>query len=429
MTQQPRRAEDGPSTRNDRRARLLALASGAVLVAVVAVVPLLSGEDAPSPPDAPATIPVGADAGEVQTRDALAALTRSWARGDRAGLVADAADPSWAADTWRALAGLRVERLALDYVGADVPPARADIDVSAVVDATWRQPGWDQSVSTQLVVDIDDGAVVRFRPLLGSPVPLWACVPLRVLDLGAARLVLPPGGPAGNVARRLAAQVVAARTQVERVLPGTLGRETTRLVVVAPGGEPQFRAVLGDAGADWDAIAAVATSVDGSVASGVPDQVVLNPTVFRRLGPVGGAVVLGHEAAHVATAAAGSSAPAWVVEGFADFVALHDAGVPLRTAAGRTLALVRRTGPPGHLPGYPEFRTEAHGLGRAYEQAWLAFRMLESRYGTSATVRFARSAIDGHPVQLVLRDQLGTDLATVTAQWRHELSRLARVVG
>ena len=99
---------------------------------------------------------------------------------------------------------------------------------------------------------------------------------------------------------------------------------------------------------------------------------------------------------------------------------------PLRVAAGQALTAVRRSGPPRTLPGTADFAVGAHGLGRAYEQAWLAFRLLGRRYGTAATVAFYDAVLAGRPVGTALRVTTGSDLAAVTAQWRAQLTRLAR---
>ena len=408
---------------------MLAAVSVVVLLAIVAAaLVFFQADDDAAPVGAPAasTGPDGVDEREAEARDQLDALATAWHRHDRQAFVDVGAEPGWGARTWSALTALDVDRFALRYVGADVPRAGSGVDSTAVVDATWRLPGWDEPVSSQLLVDFVDDGIATMRPLLGAPVPLWAVGAVRSVDVGGGATVLLLPGTSPHVRGSVTRQVELARARVEDLLPGTLDRAHP-LLVVTPARSAQFAAVLGSPNG-WDAIAAVATTVDGSATETVPDLVVLNPTVYGRLGPMGAQVVLAHEATHIATGAAASGAPAWVVEGFADLVALRGLGVPLRTAAGRTLATVRRDGPPRHLPGYAEFRTEAHGLGRAYEQAWLACRMLEQQYGLAATVRFAREVTDGRSLQLALRDELGTDLETVTADWRAELSRLSRVV-
>ena len=61
--------------------------------------------------------------------------------------------------------------------------------------------------------------------------------------------------------------------------------------------------------------------------------------------------VQGLEATHVALSAAVSDLPLWLVEGFADYVALRDVEVPVRRSAAELTAWVRRHGALTRLPG------------------------------------------------------------------------------
>ena len=55
--------------------------------------------------------------------------------------------------------------------------------------------------------------------------------------------------------------------------------------------------------------------------------------------------------------------PTWMLEGFADYVALAHAGVPLDKAAGQELARMKQQGIPDHLPTTQELSPSATGLG------------------------------------------------------------------
>ena len=79
-------------------------------------------------------------------------------------------------------------------------------------------------------------------------------------------------------------------------------------------------------------------------------RVFVNPTVFGRLKERGAQVVMSHEATHVATGATFASMPTWLQEGFADFVALDGAGVPVELAARQILDRIRKEGLPRRLP-------------------------------------------------------------------------------
>ena len=87
----------------------------------------------------------------------------------------------------------------------------------------------------------------------------------------------------------------------------------------------------------------------------------------------------GHRAGHV---------PAWLTEGYADYVALRDVDLPLSVTAAQVEQQVRREGPPATLPGDARFDTRTTHLGAAYEAAWIACRMLADRAGEQALTRF-----------------------------------------
>src|SRR4029079_112572 len=110
-----------------------------------------------------------------------------------------------------------------------------------------------------------------------------------------------------------------------------------------------------------------------------PVHVFVNPEVFDMLRPTGAQVVLSHEAAHVATDAARSTVPPWLLEGFADYVALRDVDLPVTTSAAQIIRQVRRDGVPDALPGAAEFDTATTHLGATYESAWLACVLLAER--------------------------------------------------
>ena len=100
---------------------------------------------------------------------------------------------------------------------------------------------------------------------------------------------------------------------------------------------------------------------------------------------------MSHEATHVATEAATSDTPLWLLEGFADYVALRDVDLPLRVSAGQIIAEVRRDGPPRGAARPPRSSTPDHAhLGAAYESAWLACACWPTRRGGSALVDFYR---------------------------------------
>ena len=68
--------------------------------------------------------------------------------------------------------------------------------------------------------------------------------------------------------------------------------------------------------------------VDGSILATTPVHVFLNPTVYDKLDPLAAQVVMTHEVVHAITGAAVTAGPPlWLIEGFADYVALRDVGL------------------------------------------------------------------------------------------------------
>src|SRR6478672_6502490 len=167
------------------------------------------------------------------------------------------------------------------------------------------------------------------------------------------------------------------------------------LVVEVPRTAGLLRATLAAQPGEYAQIAAVTTSADGSVTPRTPIHIFVNPAVFSGLEARGSQVVMSHEAVHVATDAANSVLPLWLVEGFADYVALRDVRLPLSTTAGQILPRVRQHGAPRHLPGPAEFDTTQTHLGASYEAAWLACRLLAQRYGQGRLVAFYRALSGG----------------------------------
>ena len=122
--------------------------------------------------------------------------------------------------------------------------------------------------------------------------------------------------------------------------------------------------MLGSETGSYGGIAAVTTTVDGSLSPQAPVHIFVNPRVFDPLGARGSQIVMSHEATHVATGAAVSSMPTWLLEGFADFVALDHVDLPVSVTASQILARVRKSGPPAHLPGKTRVRPAEPGARR-----------------------------------------------------------------
>jgi hypothetical protein len=208
---------------------------------------------------------------------------------------------------------------------------------------------------------------------------------------------------------------------VGRVLPDWHGR----LVVEVPATSAALDRALDAEPGHTAGIAAVTAPADGSTDTDSPVHVFVNPEVFDRLLPTGAQVVLSHEAVHVATDAARSDVAPWLLEGFADYVALRDVDLPLSTTAGQIIRQVRRDGEPDHLPGADEFATGATHLGATYESAWLACVLLAESGGEQALVDLYADVADGSSLEAALLQRFGISEAGLTRRWQRRLADLA----
>jgi hypothetical protein len=288
------------------------------------------------------------------------------------------------------------------------------------VNAAWRVAGYDTGVS-HLPVRFTFASTRTGVRLVdagggGDRDALWLDGPVHVARGRDTLVVTAADAPARF--ERLATQAV---TYVRKVLHGWRGS----LVVEVPGSEGQLERMLGASKGEYSAIAAVTTTVDGSLVPGSPVHVFVNPDVFDGLGPRGSQVVLSHEATHVATDASFTSMPTWLLEGFADYVALDHANIPLRTAASQILKRVRQHGAPTHLPTTGDLDPSAQALGATYEEAWTACRYLGQRYGEAKLIAFYRAVDSGSTTRQAFRRLLGTSQAMFVHDWGSDLARLA----
>jgi hypothetical protein len=204
-----------------------------------------------------------------------------------------------------------------------------------------------------------------------------------------------------------------------------------RVVALAPATEQQAEELVGDVRNLGD-IAALAT-VSGAAGDphGGVDRVVITPSAFGRLNGLGRHVVLTHELVHVAMGGARDSrTPMWLVEGLADYVGYKGAGVSTRAAGRELAALISSGGVPAAPPDRGAFTGSGERLSAAYEEAWLACRMIAERYGEGRLVRLYRTAeaepgTAGDPriEDRALRAVLGIDSSRFAAQWRAYLRK------
>jgi len=316
---------------------------------------------------------------------------------------------------------LHVRDFSLRYVDEEGGVA-PDGSWAAAVDATWRFAGFDAEparaeVTVRFVARDGRVGVAGFGGG-GRRAPLWLADRLEVRRTPSTLVMVDgPAREADDYARRARAAVPVVR----RVLPDW----RAGLVVEVPASAHELDATLDAEPGEYANIAAVTSTVDGSLAPGSPVHIFVNPDVFDALRPQGAQVVMSHEAVHVATGAATSNLPLWLLEGFADYVALRDVDLPLATTAGQIARQVRRNGPPPRLPGAAEFDTTTTHLGATYESAWFACRLLARTGGEAALVRLYERVDHGASLGPALRSSFGLTVGQLTQRWRQGLSDLA----
>lgn len=392
------------------------------MVLVVVVAALLAWQR-PWQSDSTDDAAVPADAAARLTSQ-FAALSRATDQDDFARAAGDGPAASrFARAAWSARATLGVGDVRFRYLSGGDRVELGDGDTRARVEVTWSGAA-DGSADVQ----------VRLRPRPGGTfdvvsvdrgtgaLPVWLAGAVTVQRSDGTTVVRVDGGDDDLDVESLAAR---AREAVDTIVPGS---DRGLTVVSAPSAEVAG-ALLGQGPQAVRQIAAVSTGFDDRNGQLAGPAVVLNPQVFDAMDGRAAQVVMTHEATHVLTGAIGSSTPdTWVVEGFADFVALHDDTASLAVSAGQTLAGVRADGPPANLPTGADFDESSYLLGSAYEAAWLAFRMLAEQRDDAAVIAFYRSVLAGESVDRAGRAALGLDTRQITARWRDYLTKSASTV-
>ncbi len=291
------------------------------------------------------------------------------------------------------------------------------------MDATWRFRGFDSEparaeIEARLVDDGDRVALTGFGGG-GRVSPVWLSGPVEVRRTPSTLVVV------AGTAAEADEYAVRARTAVP-VVRTVLPAWRRGLVVEVPSSAQALEQALGASDGSYDQIAAVTTSADGSTAPDAPVHVFVNPEVFGTLRATGAQVVMSHETTHVATGAWDSRTPLWLLEGFADYVALRDVDLPVSSTAAQIIAAVRSSGAPRQLPDAAAFGARTPRLGATYESAWLACRLIAERAGQADLVAFYQSVDRGQPLAAALRSETGLSVSELTRVWRDELQGLAR---
>jgi hypothetical protein len=318
---------------------------------------------------------------------------------------------------------LHVDDFTVRYVD-EAGAVNRDGQWQAAVDMTFRFAGFDEvPVREEVLVDFAlDGDRVAIAGFGGGDrrSPIWLSGPVQVRR--GQTLVLVAGEDSDASATSYASLADRAIVDVRRVLPRWRGG----LVVEVPESAAALeRALAADPG-DYANIAAVSASVDGTITPASPVHVFVNPEVLGALGRRGSQVVLSHEATHVATdTPVTAGMPPWLIEGFADYVALRDVDLPLTKTAAQIIEQVRRDGPPDALPGDAEFDDRSSHLGAVYESAWIACMLLAELAGEPALVRLYERVQRTGALEPALRDLFGITERELTRQWRERLEDLS----
>ena len=372
-------------------------------------------------PAQPLRAEAGAAAGALRALVVALKAGDSEAAADLA-LVADGEARTQLAAAAANAVALDLVKLSARYVD-EVGAVSQDGSWTAAVALTWAISGFDdEPASAEVLVEFTvDGERAAIAGLGGGDriTPLWWGQQL-VVRRTASALVMAGGDDAAREARTYLQRVDRAIVVVRRVLPQW--RPSVVLEVAASATD--LDASLDAPAGTYANIAAVTSQADGSGRSDAPVRVFVNPEVTGRLRGAGAQVVISHELVHVATRASTADIDPWLLEGFADYVALRDVNLPLAITAARASAFVRRDGVPDLLPGTTEFSLDAADLEAAYELAWLACVEVAAQAGEGGLVEVYRRASGGTSTRDAL-EGVGLTPSEVLAAWQRRLRVLA----
>ena len=254
----------------------------------------------------------------------------------------------------------------------------------------------------------------------GARTPLWLADRLSVVR--TPRTLLAVAAPS-RAATRAGRPERCARSR------GCCRSGRGKLLVEVPDSQDQLDAALLSQPDEYDNIAAVTTTADGSLAPDAPVRVFVNPQVFERLKARGAQVVMSHETTHVATGATFASMPTWLLEGFADYVALDHAGVPVAPRGRPDPRADPQEGGacrPAHerrpRPDRQRARRDLRGSLAGLSLPGPGVR----RPRAGALLRHGRA---GSSTQDAFRSVLHTSQSAFVTRWRDDLRQLAGVAG
>jgi hypothetical protein len=272
------------------------------------------------------------------------------------------------------------------------------------------------------MVDDTDGA---------TPLQMWDLPGLRVVR-GKSGIVI------GNApASRMREYSTIADSAVRRVSGFWGSGWNSHVVILTPSTSAQFARLLArSSGEGLDQVAAITQGVvePGRQAQG--DRVVINPTAFTALQPIGRRVVITHELTHVATrSSTDSPVPIWLAEGMADHVGYSGLDLPRGRVASELITLVRAGKGPTKLPTDVDFDPAQSTIAPSYSASWLAVSRLVDLYGRARVVAFYRLVASAPTVgqadpdataSLAFPRSFGVTETEFVHGWKRYLQTLAR---
>ena len=217
--------------------------------------------------------------------------------------------------------------------------------------------------------------------------------------------------------------------------------------MLVPGSAAAWRDVTATADASDVAAVSLGASAPTPATPIGGQRVVVEPAAFTRLSDAGKGVVIRHEVSHLAAAAwTPPGMQSWLVEGTADVVGFAGSGVPVTRAAQELANDLRVHGLPHQLPTDAEYAGGTPSV--AYEEGWLACRLIEQRAGPAGLRSFyeqvaraahassasrtpgtagstagsaAGSTAAGTAVDAALRRVTGWDLGSFVHRWQQSM--------
>lgn len=290
------------------------------------------------------------------------------------------------------------------------------------VQVTWSVPG-DRAASDQRVwMTIDAAgrgigwAGITDGPPGPRPTPLWWLEPVHYDHTGAVTVIAGEGID-------VRAWAAAANTAVAKDVPRLHAADWNhQLVIIVPSNERLLEQSIGVARGADSALAGI-TWPDGTRPATAPTRIMINAA--GQPDSLATAIVLAHEAVHVATRSPISPAPTWLVEGYADYIAYLSYPQGAEVATADLLAAVKRNGPPRTLPGESDFGSEHPDLNRTYAEAWSVCRYLSEQYGSERLWKFYQAVDQSSDGSIAgpARSAFGVSQRQLVTGWQQHLRK------